>query len=163
MRVRIEVPDRQALHVREHRISQPLEHSLIDIDHQEIVEICRKNTNNIESCYSSDRIKQWSEVVASVLQHRRDIAVDKRLGKKCTLDIRQYTCYDENHHQNQVHRVVFENITEQPFHCGFCLLLFFLCPLHSAACIISSRCRHQSSSFSSKSPDPPACDSYTSL
>ena len=184
MRMGIKIFDGQRLHVRKQIVPQIPQNSLRHIDHNAVVDISRRHTDQIESGHPHDGSGKRSEIRLLCRQHRLNIIVDQTLNKHRSLYICQHTDKDQHCNDDQVRSIAFRHIFHQPLK-DFTRIFYFLAFRHSAShwsrhclplfCAAFSiwqslrmlRLRRPRSDpicyfFSSKSPLPLVWDSYTS-
>ena len=115
MLMRVEVRDRQCLHVFEHLVSNLLHDALFDADEQIRVQPRAECAERVEDAHEDERLDERRPVRDALPYKRHDIPVDQRLQEQCRPRLRD--CGhddrdDDDHHAHLVCEHVFEQSLE---------------------------------------------------
>lgn len=113
--MRVEVRDRQCLHVFEHLVSNLLHDALFDADEQIRVQPRAECAERVEDAHEDERLDERRPVRDALPYKRHDIPVDQRLQEQCRPRLRD--CGhddrdDDDHHAHLVCEHVFEQSLE---------------------------------------------------
>ena len=168
MGVRVEIGDRQRLHVSEDILTKVPHGSLRNVDHDDILRKRSEDAEPVEQGHPADRRRKRSEIRIRRCQERHDIAVDQRPGKQRSLQVCRNRYHDTYKNQQELELVALHHVTKDPakqlpgmLHLRKRTSAPVPCarPVRTYRLTILS---HQSSPPLSKSPDPLIWDSYTS-
>ena len=153
--MRVEVPDRQALHVLEHLVTDALHGSLCQEYLNELLEICGKEAARKYERNAEDIGRQCLGDRSAPFKRGSDVLVYKRLGEKHSLNGGLYRQEDAHCDKDPLEYVAFDNELHEPqedlpgvLNSGF-----------DASGGAIHRSRHQLLPLSSKSASAPVCDS----
>ena len=99
MRMRVEIADRQRLHMLEHFVAHALEHALRNTDHQPVIKEGRADADEIDDRHAHQRMDKLREHGRRLQEQRRDIIVDQALEEHRTGNVRdgRQRNADQNH------------------------------------------------------------------
>ena len=154
MRVRVEVGDRQRLHVFEHIVTDISQNVIGDHEHDLALEEVRDNAKHEEYGDGADPVRKAREVLVSACKKRLDIVVDQVFDEHVSQN-RCDRCHDDAEENDAQKYLVFAcQVGKESLDQAFGDRIFLkVLPIHRTC---SSRRRHYSS-------PPFFCDSYTSL
>ncbi len=78
----IEIPDRQGLHMREHRVTDFFERTLPDDYHGPVVKPGGKHPDDIDQAHKQNYLKQFCKYRMRLSQQRNDVPVDQDLQEQ---------------------------------------------------------------------------------
>ena len=155
VRMRVEVPDGQALHVLKHPVADALHRALCQEYLHELLKVSSKETAREDERNSEDIGRKRLGKRSAPVQSRSDVFVYKRLCKEHSLNRRLYGQEDADRDKDPLEHVALKYQLHEPQEDLPGVLDRGLnASRHSV-----HRSRHQSFPLSSKSASAPVCDS----
>ena len=153
----IKIFDRQCLHMGEHLIAQIFQCALGNNRHNSALAERRSNTDCVETSRAGNGMSQTREIIALLLQQRKDVIINELLHKQCSLHVGENTDKDTKDDHNDRDFVILEHIAHNTLENLARVLDFWPGAARTAgAGSLDFLCffHHWSPPFWSKSPEP---------
>ncbi|KFI56632.1 HAD-superfamily hydrolase [Bifidobacterium callitrichos DSM 23973] len=114
-RVRVEIAERQLLHVPEHAVAQPTHESLGDECHEDGLDARGHDADRVEAGEREDGAEQRAEVAFRRLRmdERHDVVVDESLDEQIAAHVGEHGDEDARHDDGVLHAVSGEQVTHE--------------------------------------------------
>ena len=110
--VRVEVLDRQQLLVGEHLVADLLEHALLHVHQQPLVEPRTEGADRIQAAHQRQHVDQRGPVGVVEPDQGQDVVVDQRLQEQRGAGLRRRGYQDAEHHDSHLD-LEFQDVAEQ--------------------------------------------------
>ena len=107
--MRVEIRDRQALHMAEELFAEVAHRALRDIDHQAGIAPRAQHADGVDRADLDELVQQGREVRAAALQHGRKVAVIELLQEQRAVQLGQHRQDDADHDGKAVPLIVLQD------------------------------------------------------